>query len=303
MKKLLLLSLLACVCAPSGFAADDKIIERSSKKQPSWVKNMTEEDFIIISAEAATIAEAQQQTLLQVKASIVRSIAEQITSTTTYTAQEADNKTSETYKQSIIARADKAPSVQGIAANQIKEFYWERVRRTAPFKEEFYRYYVKYPFSKAQMGMLIADFRAEEAKTQQRLTQFEAALSQPFETIEQITTAAEEISAIAQNADNPQRANMLYGRYNAILGSVYILLKINTLGHIEYQLMLGETPVGCTQKPTVKSACATVTQVNVGKVCSVDYTSDGCYQDVENFVEVSYKFAGKVVKQAVLIPL
>jgi hypothetical protein len=280
--------------------AKDKVIERSGK-QPAWAKTMMTPDYIITVADAATTGEAQQKALLLVKQEIVRGIAEQVMSSSTISKQAINVESTESYTQNIIAKAVKVPFVQGISASQIEAVYWEKIRRGK--QVEFYRYYVKYPFGKMQMNRLAAEFKKEDFKITLRLDELETALSQ-IESVEQISMAATELGKFAKTPDDPRkdRAMLLYSRCHELLASVYITQLNNEPGHIEYQLSIGDKLISCTQIPKVKSECASITKIKVGDVCSIDYSFDGCYPDLENFMEVSYRFGNKTLKHKFLIP-
>ncbi|MDR1610162.1 MAG: hypothetical protein LBS08_01460 [Candidatus Symbiothrix sp.] len=298
--KIPFLFLTALLLTGEAVFAKDKVIERSGK-QPAWVNTMMTPDYIISVADAATIGEAQQKALLLVKQEIVRGIAEQVMSSSILSRQEMDVETTESYTQNIIAKAVKVPFVQGISANQMEAVYWEKIRRDKQM--EFYRYYVKYPFSKAQMNNLTAEFKKEDFKITQRLEELENGLSQ-IESVEQICMAAAELDKLFKTLDDPRkdRAMLLYSRCRELVALIYITQINNERGHIEYQLSIGDKLILCTQTPKVKSECASITKIKVGDVCSVDYFFDGCYLDMENFIEISYHFGYKTLKHKFLIP-
>ncbi|MDR0414530.1 MAG: hypothetical protein LBH84_03850 [Prevotellaceae bacterium] len=282
--------------------AQQKIVETSGKK-PKWANQLVETGYIIAQGEAASSGEAQQKALLLVKQEIVRGVAEQVTSAGTRVIQEQGWQVTESYVQSITYKANKVPFLQGISVNSIEDSYWEKLRDKSS-KKEFYRYYIKYPFSAAQLGKLVAEFKEEDRKITQRIGELEALLQQ-VESVEQIDAAVDELGSLTASLEDSrkEKVTLLQSRYRALYESILPVEVEHTLGKITYRLMLGERPLKVSRRPQVKSICATVTKIDIGDTCSIAYHYDGCYADVENFVEVQYRFGHKNVSHKFLIPL
>ncbi|MDR3366773.1 MAG: hypothetical protein LBO71_07395 [Prevotellaceae bacterium] len=282
--------------------AQQKTLEASGKK-PDWAKQLVETGYIITQGDALSLGDAQQEALLLVKQEIVRSVAEQVISASTHSLQEQGMNVTESYTQSITAKANKVPFLQGISISKVEDSYWEKLRDKSS-KKELYRYYIKYPFGAAQLGKLVAEFREEDQKITQRLSELESLLAQ-VESVEQMEAAVDELgNQIATLEDNRKdRAATLQSRYRALYESILVVEVGHTPGQISYKLALGERPLKTSRKPQVKSDCATITQTTIGDICSISYRYDGCYADVENFVNVQYRFGHKNVQHKFLIPL
>ncbi|GHT11610.1 hypothetical protein AGMMS4956_04920 [Bacteroidia bacterium] len=281
--------------------AQPKVVKKSGK-QPAWAKTLAATDYLVAVGDGSTLSEAQQKALLFIKQEIVQSVAEQVMSVSTHTLQENDNNIHQSFAQTITAKAAKVPFVQGISNNQIEAVYWEKMKDKSA-KKEWYRYYAKYPFSQVQLSKLVNDFCIEDNKITQRLAQLEDGLSTVSQT-EQIAAALGELNILAQTLEDNrrQRAVMLQSRYNALYEQMRITLITHTLGQLECQLNIGNRVLQSAQTPSVKSVCATVSNIHIGNACIVEYNSDGCYRDIENFIELSYTFWGKKVTQKFLIP-
>ncbi len=301
MKKILF-TLNVCLLAVATLVAQDKIKETSGR-QPAWAKDLMAPNYVITQGDGATLNAAQQEALLMVKQEIVRSVAEQIIATSTRSLQEQNAQIAEAYTQNITSKASKVPYLQGISVNQIEESYWEKIQDKKS-KNIYYRYYIKYPFSKAQMSKLVAEFKEEDNKITQRINDLETALTQ-VESVEQIDASIEELGGLLATLEDSRKdkATLLQTRYRALYESILIVEVENALGKITYKLMLGDRTIQSTRKPQVKSACATIAQVNIGVTCTITYRYDGCYDDVENYVDVQYRFGNKNISQKFLIPL
>jgi hypothetical protein len=301
MKKILFAVSLLLLAATALFA-QQKILQTSGKK-PDWAKQLVATGYIIAQGDDASLGEAQQKALLLVKQEIVRGVAEQVVSTGTYVVQEQGGQVSESYAQSITSKASKAPFLQGISVNNVEEAYWEKLRDKSS-KKEFYRYYIKYPFSAAQLGRLVAEVKEEDRKITQRISALEDLLAQ-VESVEQVDAAVDELGSLTSSLEDSrkERAALLQSRYRALYESILLVEVEHTLGQISYKLTLGDRPLKASRTPQVKSECAAIAQVSVGDTCSIAYRYDGCYADVENFVEVRYRFGHKNVSKKFLIPL
>ncbi|MDR1023357.1 MAG: hypothetical protein LBL94_08835 [Prevotellaceae bacterium] len=301
MKKILFSTTLLLLAAVTPFA-QQKTLQTSGKK-PDWAKQLVATGYIITQSDAASLGDAQQKALLLVKQEIVRGVAEQVTSAGTYVVQEQDKHVTELYMQSITSKASKVPFLQGISVNSVEEAYWEKLRDKSS-KQEFYRYYIKYPFSAAQLGKLFAEFKEEDRKITQRISTLESLLPQ-VESIEQIDAAVDELGSLTSSLEDSRKEKtaLLQSRYRALYESISLVEVEHTLGQIAYRLTLGERPLKTSRKPQVKSACAAIAQTTVGDTCSIAYRYDGCYADIENFVEVSYRLGNKNVVHRFLIPL
>ena len=302
MKKIAILSTLLLLTALAF--AQDKVAESSEKKKPKWANDLLERDYVITAADGNTLQEAQQQSITLVKQEIVRSIAENVTSASTLNTSEDDRgSVSSSYRQNIMTRANKVPYVQGISLSTAEASYWEKITNKKE-KRTFYRFYIKVPFSRAQLGKLVAEYKAEDNKITQRIDDLNAALNS-VESVEQIDAAIDELGGLAASLEDNRkdRASLLLSRYRALYESIVIVDEGSSLGKVAYRLELGGKVVQSSRKPQAKSTCATIAQVNIGATCTVDYRYDGCYTDIENFVEVSYRFGSKTVSQKFLIPL
>jgi len=291
----LLLATLACA---------QKVVESSDKKKPKWANSLLERDYIIKAADGSDLQEAQQKSITLVKEEVVRSIAENVTSASTLnTDEDVKGNVSSTFRQSIMTKANRVPYVQGIALNTAEASYWEKIKDSKT-KQNFYRFYIKVPFSRAQLGKLVAEFKEEDMKITRRIDALEAALAS-IESVEQIDAAVDELGGLAATLEDSrqERSRQLQSRYRALYESIVIADEGSSLGKVAYRLELGGKTIQSSRKPQVKSACAAIAQTNIGVSCSVAYRYDGCYNDIENFVEVLYRFGSKNVAQKFLIPL
>jgi hypothetical protein len=269
--------------------AQEKVEQRSGKA-PAWTKSFVEMDYIIASGDGAGLGEAQQQALLMVKQNIARSIAEKITAESAYSI----SNDGESYRQNITSKAQRVPYIQGIAASKITEFYWEKIVDKSS-KKTFYRYYIKYPFSKAEQNLLTAEFREQELLQDQQLERLAADIDN-VKSVENIAAALAELRTMQAGDEDNRKISTLIARYSALYRSIIIVDQGSVLGMIKYSLRLGNNIIASASNPRITTNCAAVTNFSIGShVNEISYNYDGCYPDEENFTEIKYTFEGRII--------
>ncbi|MGL4364302.1 MAG: hypothetical protein ACRCSB_03775 [Bacteroidales bacterium] len=283
--------------------AQEKVLERSTKKMPEWAKNLTEAQFLIMQGEHYSLSGAKQQAIQQIKQEMVRSIAEQIISTSIRTVQEQEKQTQETYSKTITTKAAKVPYLRGISEAQLSDFYWEKVQNKKN-KGIVYRYYAKYPFNATQLRKLVAEFREEEEKLANRINTLQASIKD-VNSIEQIDAAIQELSKLMPNLDETQKtkAHFIQSRYRSLYESVVITEVAHSLGKLSYQLNIGKRIVYTTRKPTIKKGCTSILQTKLDTINKISYRYDGCYNDKENFIRIIYRLGDNNLEEKFLVPL
>jgi hypothetical protein len=284
---------------PVLLVAQDKVVE-SSGKMPAWAKNLAEPQHIISMGTGATLSDAQQQALLLVKQEIVRGVAEKVVATSSLSTEDYGSEVASTYRQSLTTKAAKVPYVQGISSSRIAEFYWEKLQKKSD-KKLYFRYYVKYPFSTAQQGKLLAEFREREAQRAEQIAQLSAGVDS-VSSVEAIGAALSELSLLREADPDDREPVAVAARYTALYSRIVVADEGSTLGEIRYSLRLGERLIRCAAKPHVQAGCTTITDMRIGSsINTLLYTYDGCYRDEENFVEVRYTFGGVSVRAKIFL--
>src|SRR5512145_1500404 len=107
---------------PLAVLAQDKVLEKSSKKKPEWV-NATIKDFIITTGRGATIDEAKNQVVPNIRNEIMNSVAVYVRSKSEISI-ENENKnnvinTIEKFKNTSTVETADIPSLKGIALNKV----------------------------------------------------------------------------------------------------------------------------------------------------------------------------------------
>ncbi len=291
---------LTCCCTTTA-VLQQKVVDRSGKKL-AWAANMSEKDFVVTMGSGATQTDAQQQAMLTLKQEMARSVAENISSAGSFTRAEKNGAPSSEFSSIINSKVSKIAAIQGVSLSNA-EVYWEKLQDKKT-KEQSFCYYVKYPFSAGELSRLVAEYRREDKKLTDRLNELELNIDR-VGSVEDITAAIAELTAMEAGFEDKRadRAQQLASRYASLHSAIRVVEKSNEPGAITYALQIGERPVTTQQAPSMKSSCATKMAVHGTSEILLTYDHDGCYDDVENWLTVSYRFGSATCSKKFYIDL
>lgn len=269
-----------------------KVKESSERKQPDWVNGL-EKGYVIAVASSTGLEDAQQKCLAKVKEQIISSVAENIqTSSEYFRSEQMQNNNSqyaESFQTATKTRAADIPYMKGISLTNVEAYYWELVQEPAGMK---YYYHMKYPFSQAQLKMLIMEFeKADRALTEQ----LEGLLAkiEVMESLEEMSQTEKELKALGDGFidvdPRKDKANVGIAKLKDLMKNVSVETINNTLGEVRMSLRVGDRTVTTSRKPKVRSNCAKITDVrSKGPEWVVTYTYDECYEDPGNSIVAEF---------------
>jgi hypothetical protein len=285
---------------PLGLLAQDKVLEKSSKKKPDWV-NATIKDFIITTGRGATVDEAKNQVVPNIRNEIMNSVAVYVRSKSEMTI-ENENKnnvinTIEKFKNTSSVETADIPSLKGISLTKVSDFYWEKLQ-DKDTKNIVVAYHVKYPFSEAELQQLIREFNKKDQEMTDQLNTLIDAVDK-VDVIEDIQTNIKQLqNLISYFVDQrKEKAELILVKYQDMLKAIEIVPIENNLGTLKYGLKIGEKFYKSSQKPTYKnSECVTVTsKTSESHVQIIQYSYEDCTEGDKNKIGVSYKFGNTKV--------
>ena len=101
--------------------AADKVVDSSARRAPKWIGGM-EEDYIIVSAEAGTLADAQQKAMTSVREQIISAVATHVESATSITLYEVsengDIQSRHEMKSRLSVEAADTPSLSEVSPSR-----------------------------------------------------------------------------------------------------------------------------------------------------------------------------------------
>jgi hypothetical protein len=285
---------------PVALFAQDKVLEKSSKKKPDWV-NATIIDFIIATGRGKTIDEAKSNVIPTIRTEIMNSVAVYVRSSSEMTI-ENENKnnvinTIEKFKNTSTVQTADIPSLKGLSLNKVSEFYWEKIQ-DKDSKEITVAYHVKYPFSEQELKKLIQEFNQKDQEMTDQMNGIIDNIDK-IESIEDISTNIKQLENLAAYFIDQRKEKSELGliRLKDMLKSIEIVPIENNLGKLKYTLKIGEKFYKTSQKPKYSnSECVTITsKTSEAHVQIIQYTYESCTEDEKNMISVSYKYGNNKV--------
>ena len=282
--------------ATQGIYAQEKVVERSSKKAPQWV-GVSIADHIVVSAEAKTLSEAKDKCIADIRQSIINSVATNISSKElTLDTQTINGQTTDVlrrYESQVQAIAAKLPFVTGVSLDDA-EIYWQKIYNK---REKSYKYEVhaKYPFSLLKRNSLIMEYLKQEQEQNEKYHALKSEFS-TFTEIEFINRAIAELKALEQYFVDQKRkdeAKVLASNYHKLYSQISIVPYHNALGEIVYYLNLEGRRMTTSRRPNIKSQYATSISFAPAEqnMYRITYNYDNCQDNDENKIEVIHNFA------------
>ena len=273
-----------------------KMVESNPSEKPKWVTEKERKEYIYVKGQEDTnLADAKNGALKVVVDDISQSVA------VTVVGEIIDNSgiiihgDKAEYEQILINNTKtilaKMPALQGIAL-QKADVYYERYYKKKT-GEEYYRVYVKYPFSEFERRDLIDAYNAWVEEIKNRIKQYE----DEVETVGSIENINKNISMlnglkneVGEESIQVHQINTVIELYNNIFKSIIIEQVVNVPNHIAVRMVYDGRVITTSQKPKITSACAVGFDVKyIGDVCHIYFDSQYCYAQDEPTVKVSFK--------------
>ena len=279
--------------------AQEKIIDKSGKK-PSWVGGI-ETGYLIESGKGVTLDEAKAQALTRVKDNIVNSVAVKVSSETELNTTELRQgnayAVSGSYAEKIKTRTANLPAIRGISENKVTEYYWEKTQPKKSGPVTCY-YHIKYPFSDADLAMIINEYLEAQRRMREQLDNAIAGL----DDLTQVEAIVERLSTLRHLSkeledENKAIAATNIGKLEDLLKNLQIQQTECSQGVLKYFLVYGNRRFTTSQNPKTQSNCASnFRQISVGDTMMVRYDHQGCRSQVTNTISLDYRFESRPVK-------
>ncbi len=285
-------------------AAPVKVVERSASKRPSWL-GVTVKDFVVVSAEAATLDEARDRCMTDIRQSIVNAVAVNISSEEISTdGQSVRNGKVDrygSYLSNVKSIAGELPFLTGITLSK-GEIYWEKCLVKAE-KRYYYVCHAKYPFSESERSRLIAQFKKQDreqyAKYQEIKRKFPT-----FTQIDYVTEASAQLTALLDYFfDDLRRSEVstLRDSYRRCYDRLMIVPQESRLGEYTYTLELDGRRMTCSKLPRATSELATDIRIvpDGGGLYRVNYNYETVTADDSPTIELRIGLGTKTLKHTI----
>ncbi|MBO5893870.1 MAG: hypothetical protein J6Q31_06400 [Alistipes sp.] len=300
----LLTIIFALLLTSQSLFAQEKVVESSAKKTPSWV-GITQADHIIVSAEDATLDAAKVQCLANIRQSIISSVAVNISSKElSFDSQTIDGQQTDVlrrYESQVETVAAKLPFISGITLDDA-EIYWKKIYNK---REKSYKYEVhaKYPFSLLKRNSLVMEYLKIDREHNDNYQNLKQSLS-TFTEIEFINRALNELEALYEYFIDQTRKNdvkALMNNYRKLYGSISIVPFSNSLGEFVYYLNLEGRRMTTSRPPILKSQYATNINCTPQEdgTYKITYNYDYCQPEDDNKIEMTQQFASGATRHTI----
>lgn len=307
MKKLLIVALTILSGCAYLQAGGEKVVD-SSGRQPKWVYN-TEKEYIIVSAQGATVEEAKEKAMKLVKKHILESVADNVRTTSKINTLEqgVNNKYDivETYESEIESEGGLVPFLSEVSIANVEDSYWEKIKKDKT--SFYYRYHLKYPFSKFDLMRMSDDFLTREKELDDKVAAFAADDFTSYNTIEEMTAQLQQLRVFkAGLMERDPRRNTcanIEKAYSNYLKSITLRLVSVNKQELVYAPYYGEKQLSTSLQPKLSSNCLGDLQYRPrGGQCVVTYDfASACYEDEENYLEVTLTLLGNKIKNRFIV--
>lgn len=287
--------------------AQYKVEESSSKKAPEWVNSVTQ-DYLNVSATGSDIEEAKAAVLSAIKQQIAQSIATRIVAESNLSTSAVQTASSfgktQTLEQSIQSRTAKLPFIGEISLSKAADYYWEKRYYKSNGKYEYF-YAVKYPFSEFEMKKLVMEYQEYDRGLNAQLAEYEAGLEN-ITSIEDIDRKLEQIRVFNNEFDQQdpryEQVQSLANRYRDLYDHISVDYYQEKKGVVAVTMTLSGNPLSTSQRPVIKSNCASkISSSYEGNVLIIRYSDENCYELDENYLDLRLRTGNKYLSERIFI--
>lgn len=297
MKHLITLIALLLLTASVAFG-QTKVIEKSAKKVPEWL-NVATPNFLVVTVNAPSIAEAQNNAITEVRERIIQSVASNVSVTQTNVSSEVvtgDNiESSDDFKRVAKMKTANIPFLNGISMAKVTELYWEKVMDKKT-KAEYYVYSIKYPFSSIEQRRLVSEFERIDEEKVAELTALEEGIDN-IASIDDIPAALTKLNTLREYFFDEVRLSQVDGlaeRYKSIYNSLGVTGKFTGDNTYKCVVTLNGRPISVSRPPVVKSNCASQINVNPSDgTFVITYDATDCLPEEENYLDIKFTLGNK----------
>lgn len=303
MRKLLVIAMalmlpLCTMAQKKGF----KLVEKSGPK-PEWVGKGSIQGFIIVQSDKPTLDEVKADAMQKVRAEIASSVATNVMRTvnsyTQKTVEDGNSTTNATLSIESTSKIAKMPAIQGVSMTKAETYH--ELFKNKKTGEQYYNMYVKYPFSQFDLVELVTAYEKHEKEIDDKIAGYEAGLS-TVGSVEQVDDAITALGALAKEVGTDDSRYFtiegITNRYIGIYDNIIVDIVDSSSARLTLKLVYNGNTITTSQKPRVSSNCATQFNVkNDGDNIVINYNSEYCYDQDDNYVEVRFRFGSKYVKE------
>lgn len=296
MKHLLLVFIYILVSVNAS--SQNKRVE-SKGDMPRWTYEPGK-DHIVGFGSGATMQEAKQNCVLNIKSQIASSVAANIYSSAELKTSSTTVNNIETQVQAFqgitTSKTGDQGVMMGVSEINATDVYWEKIIDKR--KMYIFNYYIKYPFSNFDLSDLVKQYKQKDNELTEDLESAWSKLSnlESLEDIEDCNTVFSYLFRIFTD-HRKVKAQLGIDKCAMLINRIDIRDQKSTPGHIRYTLFIDNKSITTNKNPEINSDC-----VHIEKKLFSDGVYDLVYQfdkcaEGNNGIKINYYFTcGKISK-------
>lgn len=278
-----------------------KVVESSAKKAPKWL-GVTAQDFIITSAIKPDLESAKNQCLDNVKMNIIDAVAQNVRFSTTSTINQSSSNEgitdfSDKFASELKTQAANVPYIRGVSLSKVADSYWEK-RVDKKTKQESYLYTIKYPFPSVELKKLVYEFEKQDKDMYNKYLELEQQITK-VASVEEISRNITALTPLINYFFDDVRktaAKSLQGAYTKLFDGITIEELSSKPGEARLAFMLEGRVITTSQRPIIKSECATnITYKHQDNQYVVTYDYDYCDKDKLNQISLAFRIYNRPI--------
>jgi hypothetical protein len=282
----------------------DKIVQRKGDKG-TWI-GASQKGFVVGVGSDQNLEIAKEKALLYVRETIVRSIAEEVEVETQLTVKESSGAIEsylDNYASTTTAQSKDSKALSGISESKVEKWYWERLKNKSS-KVTYYKYYVLYPFSDAELNRLIEAYKMHDRALTDKM-ELASSMLRTSESLEEVLSAQQELKQLESlfTDQRKQHTRSELGYYNVLMRSMEVRLKPLSPGKSLIMLGSGDRNFKVYSQPRITSPCATILGIElVEGYTELKYFAEYCKEGSDqNYFEITYSLGNLRWKDRVMI--
>lgn len=214
------------------------------------------------------------------KEAIVRSVAEQVQTSTVQTTEELNgdvNSFLSTYSAQIKSESGDVPFLTGISESKVDDWYWEKIKDKKKH-ETYYRYHIRYPFPQSELNALVVAYEKYDRKLTDNLNRQLDTIGQTT-SLEALFAAYTQLQGMSTLFKDNRKMLVKSGlnEFKSILKSLRVVPVENKPGSMTVQMRSGTRSFTIAQIPQVSSPCAETEKISADSgYITISYNYDYC---------------------------
>lgn len=307
MKKYLIILALLVSFSASAQKKGFKLVETSNKGgKPSWVTENRVGYYKEQSIEMSTLKEAKDAVFSDLLSEIAMAVSSHISVTIDHSATEyirdkgiSVSEYEELVRREARIRVSRMPDFQGFTLAK-GETYYERYYNKKT-KEEYYNYYLLYPFSRYELDEMIEKYNAQEKMVDDRIER-NRNVADVFTKTEELDAALNDLDILVGELGKEDPRISTISQVKNLIRSRYKNISIEEVENVKRKFVVrlvydGRT-IATSVVPKISSECAMqFDKRQIGEKWVVTYNDSYCYEGDNNKITIKFNIKGYTISK------